>query len=543
MTRLLGQRRGTARRSTARTPHDEQGFTLVELIIVVTIMPLIVGAIAVGLVSVFSMQSATTTRLSGSGDLQTVNATFVKDVQSAETITTEASNPPACGVEGTQLLGLVWSTGQTAVSYVSVPVNNGTTNYSLERVYCTLGNFTTPALTTVISADLTANQASGNLASSNPVQICAPTYSSCSNTPVPPTSAATVAAVVFPLALPMTSAAYTMVASPRAGGTTAGGNPPPKTQRPPLLLLGTSCSSPVLSVGGSNNNTNGGLTINVNGGTGNGYLGVLANCSGSITLANGGNINAGAILTSSPTPIAISTSGNPGNYPPQYAWSLPPSDPFAGLVPPKIPASTDKGSCQYNKPQKTYTCSPGYYTSSNLPNFANNSIIIFSGNTDYTKANYYFSTDVALPNGSTTTFEQGAYIFGANDKGAFSTGTNGVTVYGNNALLYSPGGSLKFENNSNIQLTPPIDWYGSDGTAVTSQGVTVWDGATYNSSTGVGVVTLGNNATSTNVANAYGGIYAPNGLVVDSNNGTIDTSFIVANSASFANGLVVNITS
>ena len=507
---------------------EERGFTLIELLIVVTILPLVIGAISLGLVSVFSLQSRVSARLSGSGDLQTVDATFVKDVQSAGTITTEATTPPECGTNGTQLLGLVWSDGQSAVSYVSVPVNNGTTNYSLERTYCTFGNFTTPVRTTVISYDLSGSQSAPS--------ICAPSYSTCSSSLLPPTAASTIAAVVFPIYVPMSSAPYTMVASPRAGGDTAGGAPTGNSKVPPLDLLGSGCG--VLAVG------NGSLSINVNGGTANGNLGINSTCTnGAVTVDNNGSINAATILAPNPSSSTISTSGNPGYVPPVYGWAAP-SDPFVGLTPPQAPASTSPGSCTMTgkKTAATYTCSPGYYANNvydgTTAGFKNNSTIIFSGG-----GNYYFAQDFNLPNGSTTTFSTGAYIFAAPDQGAFTTGTNGITVYGNNALFYVPNGSLTFQNNSIIDLTPPKNWLGSNGDTITSDNVTIWDGGTCSSyavSSGCagGVVTLGNNGSQTN---SFGGIYVPSGGVVDNENGTIDTAFIVASWASFLNGLNINI--
>ena len=525
MTTLPRQASGGGRASRR---DSERGFTLVELLIVVTILPLVIGAISMGLVSVFSLQSRVSTRLSGSGDLQTIDATFVKDVQSAGTITTEASTPPECGTNGTQLLGLVWSDGQSAVSYVSVPMNNGTTNYSLERTYCAFGNFTTPARTTVISYDLSGTQSAPS--------ICAPTYASCSSALLAPTAASTIAAVVFPIYVPMTSAPYTMVASPRAGGNTAGGTPTGNSQVPPLTLLGAGCG--VLGVG------NGTLSINVGGGTANGNLGITSTCTtGAITVANGGSINAATLLTPDPSPTTISTSGNPGNLPPLYGWT-PPTDPVSGLVPPKAGPATSAGSCKKTGPKShaTYTCSAGYYANNIYDGvsagFANSSTIIFSGG-----GNYYFAQDFTLPNGSTTTFGTGAYIFGASDQGAFTTGTNGITVYGDNALFYVPNGSLTFQNNSTISLKPPANWIDTNGDTIISHGVTIWDGGTCGSYVGSdscagGTVTLANNGTQTN---AFGGIYVPSGGVIDNENGTISTAFIVASWASFLNGLNITI--
>ena len=513
---------GSARRG------EERGFTLIELLIVVTILPLVIGAISLGLVSVFSLQSRVSARLSGSGDLQTVDATFVKDVQSAGTITTEATTPPECGTNGTQLLGLVWSDGQSAVSYVSVPMNNGTTNYSLERTYCTFGNFTTPVRTTVISYDLSGSQSAPS--------ICAPTYSSCSTSLFPPTLASTIAAVVFPIYVPMSSAPYTMVASPRSGLATAGGVPTGNSKFPPLTLLGSGCD--VLSVGGNSKNSS--LTINVNGGTNNGTLGIAStsSCSASsgvVNVASNSTIGVTTILAPDPSSTTVVCgSGVSPACPTVYGWA-PPADPFSGILyPPEPPASTTQGSC--TKQGNTYTCSPGYYASQ--PNFSNNATIIFSGSAT---TNYEFATPFILPNGSTTYFDAGAYIF----DGGLTGGTNNNThVYGAGALLYAPPdatGSITFENKSTVNLTSPVSWIGTNGSAVQSSGVTIWDAGTCPSSSSgctSGIVTVANTSN-----NAYGGIYVPGGGVVCTEVGTISTSFIIAGWANFLNGININITS
>ncbi len=518
---------------------SERGFTLVELLIVVTILPLVIGAISLGLVSVFSLQSRVSNRLLGSGDLQTVDATFVKDVQSASLITTDPTTPE-CGTNGTQLLGLVWSKA-AAVSYVSVPMNNGTINhnYSLERTYCEFGNFTTPVRTTVISYDLSGSQA--------PPSICTPTYSSCLSAPQPLTKASSIAVVVFPIYVPMSSAPYTMVASPRGGIATLGGEPTGNSKVPPLTLLGTGCN--VLSVGGDSSSSGGGgssssvsggskgsvLSINVNGGSGNGSLGIASQCpNGAVTVAGNTTLNVANVLAPDPTSTTVVCGSDvTPTCPTPYGWPVP-SDPFSGaLYPPKSPPTSMPGTCQLNG--NTYTCSPGYYATT--PQFANSADIIFTGSPT---TNYEFAQPLTLPNGSTTYFDRGAYIF----DGGLTGGTNNNTaVIGEAALLYAPGGSITFDNKSSVSLTPPVNWIGTNDGVIPSSGVTIWDAATCASSSSSctsGVVTMANKSSQTS---GYGGIYVPNGGVIVGNVGTIDTSFIIAGWADFLNGLTVNITS
>ncbi len=129
-----------ARRSSRRRMRqgDESGFTLIELIVTVTILPLVVGGIAVALLSVFGLQNQTTNRIGDSNDVLISSSLFNKDVQSAQQI--ETSTTPACGNSTqTQLLGMQWALDangsyDTVVSYVLTAGNgagsgNGPSKY------------------------------------------------------------------------------------------------------------------------------------------------------------------------------------------------------------------------------------------------------------------------------------------------------------------------------------------------------------------------------------------------------------------------------
>jgi len=147
--------------SQSRDSH-EAGFTLIELVIVTAVLPLIVGGLSVGLLSVFSLQSSVSNRLADTGDSQVVSSNFENDVQSAAQITTVSnlgySGNDQCGPNTeVQLMGLEWnpfvSGGgyQTIVSYAEV--KNGST-YSLVRQYCSSGFSATPTSSTIISYNM-----------------------------------------------------------------------------------------------------------------------------------------------------------------------------------------------------------------------------------------------------------------------------------------------------------------------------------------------------------------------------------------------------
>src|SRR5271163_2118332 len=117
---------------------DQAGFTLIELIITVTILPIVVGAISVGILSVVNQQGSVSNRIGDSNDEFVSASVFNKDVQSAQKI--ETATTPACGTSGqTQLMGLEWGLDangnyQTVVSYVTVPDGTKTV---LVRQICT----------------------------------------------------------------------------------------------------------------------------------------------------------------------------------------------------------------------------------------------------------------------------------------------------------------------------------------------------------------------------------------------------------------------
>ena len=109
---------------------DDGGFTLIELLIVITIIPLIAGALGSGLVTVFSLQSGVSARLGDSSDAQVVAASFTKDVQSASSLTTDStiSSPLSVTIDdpGPNCWG--WSGAATSevASYVE-QLQSGTT--------------------------------------------------------------------------------------------------------------------------------------------------------------------------------------------------------------------------------------------------------------------------------------------------------------------------------------------------------------------------------------------------------------------------------
>ena len=145
----LGADRGLFRRARRATRNwlrgalhrrrgSESGFTLIELITVVAILPIVIGGLSVALLSVFNLQDGVSNRVGDSNDELVSSAYFNKDVQSAQQIETTAT--PACGSTGLQLLGLEWdlntttTTYETVVSYVQTTTGT-TTSLGAQRVH------------------------------------------------------------------------------------------------------------------------------------------------------------------------------------------------------------------------------------------------------------------------------------------------------------------------------------------------------------------------------------------------------------------------
>jgi hypothetical protein len=121
------------------------------------VVPIIIGALALGLITVFSLQTSVGNRLGDSSDAEVVAASYTKDVQGAIAITT-ATSPMQCG-SGTQLLGIELGSvnGQTgdAISYVEqAQTTTGTTTYTLVRNYCKGGPSSTPTSSSYLSFDV-----------------------------------------------------------------------------------------------------------------------------------------------------------------------------------------------------------------------------------------------------------------------------------------------------------------------------------------------------------------------------------------------------
>jgi prepilin-type N-terminal cleavage/methylation domain-containing protein len=159
----------------SRTKGAEQGFTLVELLIVMVILPLVVAGVAVAIITTEKNAGTTKARLSDSTSGQITSEYFVPDVQSAQFLTTTnvaatQTMPSVCGTGTTLLLGLyrpaTSSVAALSVGYWLTP--SGPQLSSLTRYTCTV-----------------APDSSSNLQSSGNLQTGPNVPPSCSTYPTP----------------------------------------------------------------------------------------------------------------------------------------------------------------------------------------------------------------------------------------------------------------------------------------------------------------------------------------------------------------------
>jgi hypothetical protein len=377
---------------------NEAGTTFIEMLVVVIILPLIVGAIATAVITALNDQKGVSGKLSDSASAQTTSAFYVRDVQSAAYVTTSsASTPSPCGSGTSFLLGLSWGSptaGGVVVSYWEVPTPGNPTpaTNDLVRLYCS-GGSTTPASTVTVAHGVSTTAG---------IRAAVDFARSISSPPNPavswvPTSG--ISTITLQAQESSSNYNFDLVAAPRGSVSTVGngGNPAP----PPLLLLGSGTN--VLNcVGGGN-----GGTVNV---IGTAYLNSTANGAGS--LGPNASLTATQIYTADPTPSgAIS-----GTYSPSPPINGPViSDPYAGLTPPSTTGLND-----------------------------------YTTGTNYQGPGIYENT-LTLNGNNTTVLQTGTYILrqGIKLKGGASltSGPGGV-------LLYVTGGSIDFGGGGNVSLQP-----------------------------------------------------------------------------------------
>jgi len=239
---LRGSLDANGRRIVAGDARPDDGFTLLELVIVVLVLPIVIIGISGGLIAIFSIQGSVSHRLGDSQDAQIVSANYVQDVQSALQITT-SSAASQCG-NGTQLLGLAWNlngtsnTYQTVVSYSEVQSGS---LYLLRREFCLNGPSSTPSGTSTISSDLPSLQPAPTVFPNSP-QVAGQAAASW-------TATQPVTNVKLTITEPQSNYTYSLSAVP------ADSSPPTTAGQPIVVTSNTTCGFAVTQGGTQQNGT------------------------------------------------------------------------------------------------------------------------------------------------------------------------------------------------------------------------------------------------------------------------------------------------
>ena len=504
------------RTRTQRVKHSgvaEDGFTLIELLLVLILIPIVIGAVTVALLTTLKATSpfdpqGTAARLADSHDAQLTSAQFVRDVHGAQWVSTSTTSLcPAGG--GRQILGLGWkdSSGTAFNVTYGLPSSLGSPPQLIRRfcagpsaeVDSTVAHdvFSCPAtqptcvqpVTVANGAACGAGNSSCALISStvyvNSVVGCldgtvaAPDVTCANNGPIAvvpatgPPATPGLKAIQLTIKENLSGFRYTLIATPRewnAAGTPAGGTSP----QAPFVLVG---NNPTINVSGQ-------CALLVNG-----VAAVDNSSAGSINLGNG-TLSATGIYTTDTTNPSQSVNGNPGSYPTPVVGGAAIPDPYASLTPPHMPSGAAW-------PVGDPTANPGYLTYV-VPKGWNPSGPLSPGI-------YIVPNGMSLTGGITST-----------------SGTPG------GVLIYVTGGSIGLNGSGNVNLNPlsppwetsvqpePVIWVASSDAGAT--------------------LTLGGNGNTTTLG---GAVYAPTATVTlngGGNNGGLFADQMIATSLSCNGG-------
>jgi prepilin-type N-terminal cleavage/methylation domain-containing protein len=505
-----------------------QGFTLVELLIVMTIMPLIIGALAVCLFAVLSLQPKVSVGLSDSSNAQVVSANFEKDVLSATDITIAPS--PQCG-SGTQLLGLQNSLTLSVISYNAASTPTG---YTIERQQCTSGNLT-PVSSTLIGSDMAASP-------SSPTLTCSASVSSCTVSPTTWESTAGVTSVTLGISV-HTGASYTLAATPVLWNATNGASPGPGSPLFPFIGLCQSSGCQTLKITGE-------AALNVGSLAQPGPIEINSPFDNSVQLSDPEVLSVSEIVTADSA--LKSYVSRRGSGPTEiYQSNL--TDPFATMVAPNTPAVGGSGQCVDSHDHNAINCSAGEYRSSQsfdngTYNFAAGTYV-FDQPVDITSnvtvnfgaGNYWFKGGLAIDSSRSegdgdgspaVNFGAGTYILGDSTTNNCPISDGKPTCFdigpGATTATSSSSGALFYVEAGEAILASAASTTLIGSTAF--NGVAIWDAVGSNYPL---TITSSRDAPST-----FGGIYVPQGETDFEGSGSVTATFVASGTTNISDSQV-----
>ncbi len=541
------------------TPQAEDGFSLIELLVVLVILPLITGAIAMVLITTLKNQQGIQGKVTDASAATTASAYYVRDIDSAASVTTAAtpaSSPQQCSASGlvgskTFILGLQLQGVGAVVSYYTVTPATGAPT-QLVRLYCLSGS---PSSKVVLSDNVsTTNPPTPVVNCITPPPAGIPTGVTC--TPVGIAGDWTFTYMVSTVTLNVTQGCSTggSACAPyqyALTGAPVSGIPVPPIVQPNgvLTLLGTgtdisftnlSSGQDICAVGsillGSGYNANGnnpaissGLLTSNNRVTAGTTTSCVTQQSNGVEIYNCLNDSS----TGQPCPTSgthDSVTGNVNVNPNPVSTSTKVTDPLATWASqnPVAAISTPTASCSGSS---TMTCTPGFYAGGlNIP--SNRTVNFQAGNYQF-GTNAGCQSSLCVGSSDTVNFGTGHYTFtdGLNVSGSGSALCGGGSATSacpsppsGGVFFYVSGGSTDLGNvnfANNIQLAP------ISTTSDPYHGVLLWQNGTDNNP-----VFLASAATSVNTY--QGKIYVPNATInLYGFGNSISTGDIVANSMLF----------
>ena len=296
--------------SPSRPVHRDDGFTLIELVIVMTIIPIVIAGISAAIITSFKDQVGIANRLSDSFDAQLTAAYFVPDVESATYITNSVSSVPCESSLATAGLLLrldeMTPTQNEEIFYVdnALGYNPDGQQNALLRIVCTGNGFATPAAVgavTIVAHSLSASTAATVTIACSPAPNPPPQqYTWLTWTPCRPSggSAPGIANVTITVPERPTNSAnvalddytYSQSATPRewvpdTAAVTGG------AQLPGLLALGSNMTTGANLVRFVASNTTPPTTLTTTQATPTGDIDVDSSSAGSVSMIGGDQIN------------------------------------------------------------------------------------------------------------------------------------------------------------------------------------------------------------------------------------------------------------
>jgi len=411
-------------------------------------------------------QSGVSGRLSDSSSAELTSAYYVRDVQSAAFVTTDAQAtlPSPCGTgvsTGQFKLGLSWGS-TTAAGGANVAYWEDPTTDVLTRYYCPTGS------STPTSRDPIAH----GLSTTDGIQTTISPSSAAEEAATGWTATDGISGVTLAASESASSYSFSLVGAPRVSspfseGLTPGGTPAPPGPPYPMLLLGDGSGKgkQLLTCSG-----NGQINI---GGTA--YID--SSSKGAAQLAGNANLTATNIdLLSGGT---IQTSDNASFSPQLTGTGSLIADPYSGLTTPTGPTA----------PNPTTT----------------------GGTTTYYPGVY--PTQLVLSGTSSNQFQTGTYIF---EGGISLSGNASMTSMAGGVLFYVAGGLVQITGNGSVTLSPLAS------PTSPAKDLVIWQAASDSNP----VLVAGNGGAHL----IGGTIYAPGATVGGAGNGSYTAEAVIANS-------------